>query len=127
MLATSLIPSVFSLVFAPLGLSVGALIRFLADMHYLARMDVFLGSHSNMYPVVVARRIALNVNGENRFRRHSCVLLTSHAHLAYAPPAIHCEGTLLPAEMRFARAAADEALSSCVSHFSAHWLGLSIS
>jgi hypothetical protein len=61
-------------------------------MHYLARMDVFLGSHSNMYPVVVARRIALNVNRENRFRRHSCVLLTSHAHSAYTPPTVHCEG-----------------------------------
>jgi hypothetical protein len=54
-----------------------ALIRFLADMQYLARMDVFLGSHSNMYPAVVAVR-------------RSWVLLSSHVYLAYTPPAIEC-------------------------------------
>ena len=55
-------------------------------MEFLTRMDVFLGSDSNMYPLVAGRRIALDVNGRNGFPRHSCALLSTSVHEEYQPP-----------------------------------------
>ena len=68
--------------------------RFITDLEILTQADIFLGSHSNMYTVVTALRIARDVNKYNLFKNHSCVLLSSSTQEALRPSTVHCDGKL---------------------------------
>lgn len=61
--------------------------EYLADIEILAGCDAFIGSHSNIYPVVTALKIGRGLD-TSKFANHSCIIDIQHD-----PPEFFCEGS----------------------------------
>ncbi len=72
--------------------------RFVTDVEILAKTHVFIGSNSNVYPVVVGLRIARDVSSRHKkLKNQNCVLLAQDpvTNDMYSSPKMFCEGNLI--------------------------------